>query len=322
MSQPQDPVAFFQRPFPSANAVLLRGERPVLVDGGFGADVPALVDWLVAQRVPPERLSLVVNTHFDCDHAGANYALAATYGLPIATGADEAAMVNARHPGACRARYLHQPVEPYRVDWALQSGDIVDTGGVRWRVVATPGHTAGHISLVSEEDGILVTGDAVHSDDLGWVDATDPAALDAAGDTMRQLAGLTLDRAYSGHGPVTTDPAAAIATAARRLAAWRRDPERMAWHGAKRVFAYGLMVDGGLPEHAIAPYLLARAWFVAYAAMPFRVPPADLVAPLLSEMLRSGAARWDGPLLVAGSPFTRPVPGWARAATEPSQWPS
>jgi glyoxylase-like metal-dependent hydrolase (beta-lactamase superfamily II) len=322
MSQPTEPVAFFQRPFPSANAVLLRGERPVLVDGGFGADVPALVEWLIAQRVPPERLSLLVNTHFDCDHAGANHALAAAYGLPIATGDSEAAMVNARHPEACRARYLHQPVEPYRVAWALQPGDTVDTGGVAWRVVATPGHTAGHISLFSGDHGMLITGDAVHSDDLGWVDATDPAALDAAEATMRQLATLALSRAYSGHGPVTTDPADAIATAARRLVAWRRDPERMAWHGAKRVFAYGLMVGGGLPEHAIAPYLLACPWFSDYAATPFRVPPADLVAPLLAEMLRSGAARWDGPLLVAGSPFTPPVPGWAHAATEPSQWPS
>jgi glyoxylase-like metal-dependent hydrolase (beta-lactamase superfamily II) len=316
-----EPVAFFQRPFPSANAVLLRGARPVLVDGGFGSDVPALLTWLAAQGVAPEQLSLVVNTHFDCDHAGANYVLASQFGRPIATGAAEAALVNARDIGACRAHYLHQPVEPYRVDWAMLPGDVVDTGGVRWVVLATPGHTEGHISLHAPEHGLLVTGDAVHSDDLGWVDATDPAALDAAEASLAALQALQLVRAYSGHGPATLDPAAAIDVAARRLAAWRRDPERMAWHGAKRVFAYALMVEGGLAEAEVRPYLLASPWFPAYAAIPFRVAPGELVAPLLAEMLRSGAARWEGGRLVAGSPFIPPPPGWARAPTEPVLWP-
>lgn len=294
----------------------------MLVDGGFGADVPALVHWLHSVGTPPERLSLVVNTHFDCDHAGANHVLAAEYGLPVATGAAEAALVNARDQAACRAWYLHQPVEPYRVDWALQPGDVIDTGACRWTVIATPGHTAGHISLHAADHGLLVVGDAVHSNDLGWVDASMPDMLDAADATAAHLAALRVGTAYSGHGPVTTDPAAALADAQRRLAGWRRDPERMAWHGAKRVFAYALMVGGSLAEHEVAPLLLASPWFRAYAAYPFRCPPEAFVAPLLAEMLRSGAAAWQNGRLVAATPFIPPAPGWARAATEPLHWPS
>ena len=316
-----EPASFFQRLFPSANAVLLHGPRPVLVDGGFGADVPALVAWLHAQKMPPERLSLLVNTHFDCDHAGANHTLAAQYGLPIATHRIEAAMVNARDPEACRARYLHQPVEPYRVDQALEEGDVIDTGLVRWTVLHTPGHTDGHLSLHAPEHGLLVMGDTVHSDDLGWVDATRPSALDAAEATARHLAALRVRLAWSGHGPAITDPAAAIAIAIRRLSAWRRDPERMAWHGAKRVLAYDLMTEGGLTEAELAPFLLASPWFTAYAAIPFGLAPEAFVAPLLAEMLRSGAARWVAGRLTATSPFNPPPPGWARAATEPVQWP-
>ncbi|WP_158745996.1 MBL fold metallo-hydrolase [Acidisphaera sp. L21] len=316
-----DAVAFFQRPFPSANAVLLRGERPVLVDGGFGADVPALLAWLQAQGVPAEHLSLLVNTHFDCDHAGANHVLSGQFSIPIATHWAEAALVNARDAEACRARYLHQPVEPYRVDWAMEPGDVVDTGLAHWMVVETPGHTAGHLSLHAPALGLLVTGDAVHSNDLGWVDATRPDMLDAAEATMRRLAELRIGCALSGHGPPTTDPAAALAVAARRLAGWRSAPERMAWHGAKRVFAYALMVENGLDEAEITPLLLRSPWFVAYAAMPFCVDPADLVGPLMAEMLRSGAARWQGGRLVAGSPYTPPPPGWAWAPTEPTLWP-
>ncbi len=314
-------VAFFQRPFPSANAVLLRGERPVLVDGGFGADVPALVRWLHAQGVPPERLSLLVNTHFDCDHAGANHALAEAYGVPIATHRIEAAMVNARDPEACRARYLHQPVEPYRVAWAMEDGDVVETGLTRWRVVPTPGHTEGHVSLHAPEHGLLITGDAMHSDDLGWIDATRADLLDAAEATTCRLAELGVRLAWSGHGPATVDPDSALREAVRRLQGWRRAPERIAWHGAKRVFAYDLMVENGMDEAAIGPFLLASPWFTAYAGTVFRMPAAELVAPLLAEMLRSKAARWQAGRLVAGTPFSPPPHGWVRAPTEPARWP-
>ncbi len=314
-------LSFFQRRFPSANAVLLHGPRPVLVDGGFGADLPVLLDWLAGQGVPPGRLALVVNTHFDCDHAGANHALAHDYGLPIAAHALEAASVNTRAPDACRAHYLRQPVEPYRVDRVLSDGDRIDTGAAEWTVVHTPGHTAGHVSLYQPDTGLLVTGDAVHSDDLGWIDASDPAALDAAEATMARLVALGVLRAYSGHGPATDDPAAAIGSAARRLANWRRDPQRMAWHGAKRVLAYDLMVDGPMTEAELHPYLLASPWFAAYAAVPFGLAPADFVAPLLAEMLRSGAARWQAGRLTPTAAFTPPPPGWARAPTSPLDWP-
>ncbi len=315
------PASFFQRPFPSANAVLLHGERPVLVDGGFASDVDALVDRLHACGVPPERLALLVNTHFDCDHAGANHALAERFGLPIAAHCIEATAVNARDPAACRARYLAQPVEPYRVSWALDAGDVIDTGMVRWTVLHTPGHTDGHISLHAQDHGLLVTGDAVHSDDLGWIDATRPAALDAAEATMRRLGELRLQCAWSGHGPVTADPAAAIAEAARRLQAWRRAPDRMAWHGAKRIFAFNLMLAGGLTEPELAPLLARSPWFAAHAAHPFGLSPADFIAPLLAEMLRSGAARWESGRLVASAPHVPPPPGWARAASDPAEWP-
>jgi hydroxyacylglutathione hydrolase len=225
------PLHFFQRSYPSANAMLLTGPRPVLVDPGFGADVPALLSWLHGVATPPETLALMVNTHFDCDHAGANHALAETYGLPIATGVDEARLVNTRDSEACRARWLHQPIEPYRVDRPLQDGDEIDTGTTRWRVMATPGHTAGHISLYAAEAGLLVTGDAVHSDDLGWIDSRRPGVLEEADATVARLATLPLARAYSGHGALTLDPVAAFADARRRLDGWRRAPERMAWHG-------------------------------------------------------------------------------------------
>ena len=315
------PVVFFQRAYPSANAVLLTGPRPVLVDPGFGADVPALETWLHQIGTSPDRLALVVNTHFDCDHAGANHALAERYRLPIAASSAEATLVNTRDPEACRARWLHQPVEPYRVQQELRDGDWIDTGSHRWQVVATPGHTQGHISLHAQDSGILVTGDAVHGDDLGWIDLRQSGVLDQADATIARLAQLQIGIAYSGHGGPTQAPAAAFAVARRRLANWRDAPERMAWHGVKRVFAYALMIENGLTEAESLPYLRRCPWFHDYAAHPFALAPDEFATLMLAEMLRSRAARWDGNRLVATAGFTAPAPGWATAPTEIASWP-
>ncbi len=300
--------------------MLLTGPRPVLVDPGFGADVPALKIWLQAQGTPLDTVALVVNTHFDCDHAGANHALIG-YGLPIAAGAAEAAMVNARHPDSCRARWLHQPIEPYRVARPLHDGDQVGTGSWSWQVLDTPGHTAGHISLYCAEAEILVAGDVVHSDDLGWIDLHRPGAIDEADATIAKLAALPVRVAYSGHGKPTLDPGAALATARLRLRGWRTAPERMAWHAVKRVFAYGLMVEDGVSADGVLPYLLGCPWFHDYAAIPFGVTPDQFAGMLLDAMIQSGAARWQGDRLVAGAPFVPPRRGWAVAPTEPALWP-
>ena len=95
-----DELKFFHRTMPSANMVLVRTRRAVLIDTGFGGD------WLQTERLlrdsgmPPERLELVVNTHFHCDHVGGNFALQKGYQLPIAAHRIEAQLINRRDPAA------------------------------------------------------------------------------------------------------------------------------------------------------------------------------------------------------------------------------
>ena len=51
-------------------------------------------------------------------------------------------------------------VEPVEPDVLLASGDVLDICG-GCRVVGTPGHTPGHISLYLPEHGTVITGDAM-----------------------------------------------------------------------------------------------------------------------------------------------------------------
>jgi hydroxyacylglutathione hydrolase len=311
------PVRFFERPYPNANAILLQGPRPVLVDPGAGHDVPALLAWL--DGAAP---AWIVNTHWHTDHSGANYAMQAR-GIPIAASAPEADAVNARAPDACRARWLDQLIEPYEVARALHPGDVVETGASRWQVIALPGHTAMQIGLWCADDRVLVAGDALHDADLGWLDLdADPAALDQAEATVGLIDALAPRLVLSGHGPAIADPPAAIERARRRLAAWRQKPDRIAWHACKRIFTHGLMLEGGVARDRLLPLLLASQWLQDHAHRAFGLAPEAFAPLLLNEMLRSGAALWQADRLLPGGDYVAVGAGWPAGPGGVADWPA
>ncbi|MHA1617363.1 MAG: MBL fold metallo-hydrolase [Candidatus Njordarchaeales archaeon] len=52
-------------------------------------------------------------------------------------------------------------LEPIKCDTALKDGDIIDLGGVTLRIIHTPGHTIGSISIYVPEIYALITGDTI-----------------------------------------------------------------------------------------------------------------------------------------------------------------
>jgi glyoxylase-like metal-dependent hydrolase (beta-lactamase superfamily II) len=318
-----DWVHYQVQEFPSANRILLSGRYPVLVDTGYGSDRDVLLRELQAAGVPPASLSLVVNTHWHSDHVGGNYVLQHEYQVPIAAARADAVAINARDPQACLAAWLDQPIEPYHVDRPLDPGDRLWAGEAEWQVLATPGHTPTHLSLFQPDERLLIVGDTLHDDEVGWINlALDgPTALDEALGTIENLASLSVRCALSGHGALISDPAAALARTHARYTKMRSDPVRSAWHAMKRIFAYALMIYDGLPLDVVDSYLLERAWLVDYATKVLHVAPAQLARDLRSEMGRIGAAVEREGRLHATTPHRRPQPGWRREAGFPSEWP-
>lgn len=313
---------FLERPYPSANAILLQGPAPVLVDPGFGSGITDLESQLADNGLTPDQLALVVNTHYHSDHVGGNHALQEQYGVVVAAHAHDAEMINRRDPAACAAEWLRQPVESYAVDRPLEEGDSIDTGAATWQVLHTPGHTVGHISLFEPTTGVLIVGDAVHATDVGWLnpvlEGTD--SLTRSIETLERLQSLAPRLALSGHGPAIVDPPAAFRTARNRFERWRSDPEGMAWHAAKRILAYALMIEGGMDAKNVAPYLEASPWVHDFAIAPFATTSTQFGEMLVQELLRSRGARWENDRLVASAPHTRTDPSWPRSAVRTSRW--
>ncbi|MGW3408155.1 MBL fold metallo-hydrolase [Streptomyces sp. NPDC000888] len=312
-----DWVTWQQRPFPDANLLLLHGRQPALVDSGFVGHAEQTATWAHART---GHIDLVVNTHWHSDHVGGN-ALLQTRGTLVAAGAPEAEAVTRRDPGCCAAEYLDQPVPPYTVDLSLDDGQVLQLGDADWEVVRIPGHTPGHLALWQPDEGLLVVGDALSDYDVGWVNlALDgPDASTTALASLHRLADLVPRILLPSHGPIPADPGAAFATALRRAQRLVDDPDGAVWYGARRIFAFALMIRGGIPVDEVEPYLHARAWLTDAARLLGRTPEA-LAAELIRTMLRSGAIVPRDGCLHAAAEHT-PVPTGSLRVPYPRAWP-
>ena len=140
-----------------------------LVDAGYAATTPRVVAGLAALGAAPQDVRRVVLTHAHADHAGGAAGWQADHGSHVAAHRDDVADLGAGvNPAGDRryrrtrllARFTAATYAPVRVDVVLSDGEVLDVAG-GLRVVHTPGHTAGHVSLLHEPTGVLVTGDVI-----------------------------------------------------------------------------------------------------------------------------------------------------------------
>ena len=201
-------IIFFERKFPSANMILIKDQLPILIDTGFGSDAKDTEQLIKEAGVSPEELHLIVNTHYHSDHVGGNFHLQKNYGVTIAAHKWEADLINSCDPEACSAEWLDQPVEPYRVDTKLSDNDEINTGSRTLKVLHTPGHTLGHISLYEPEEEILICGDLFHKNDIGWLNIfrEGVSSIQRSIESLDRLSTLRIQQAYSGHGPQMENP--------------------------------------------------------------------------------------------------------------------
>jgi len=146
-------------------AYLIYGKKICLIDCGVSSSDSIIFDYLKKTGRTPEEISMLVLTHSHPDHIGGAVA------LRKGTGCQVAAHVGAR-PWIedVELQYKERPIlnfhslveGPVQVNHELRDGDNLDLGdGQTLKVIHTPGHSRGSVSLVYEEDSALFSGDAV-----------------------------------------------------------------------------------------------------------------------------------------------------------------
>jgi len=144
----------------------------------------------------------VVLTHFHFDHVLAAKEVAGRLDAPIAIHRADAAWL--KTPPAFFAQFAPQPPS-LEADALLEEGDLFRVAGGTIQVLHTPGHSPGGISLWSEVDGFVLTGDALFAGGVGRTDlpGSDPQAL-IRGIRSRLLVLPDETVVYPGHGPAST----------------------------------------------------------------------------------------------------------------------
>lgn len=178
--------------------VLARGNRAALVDTGVSGSADAIGETLAALGLTYNDVEHVILTHKHGDHAGS-----------MAEVMDRA--VNA-------TAWAGEP------DLDDLSGDISALVGGEdvfgFEALPTPGHTAGHMAVIDHQNGLLVAGDALWTDNGSALEG--PAQffsdIDESRETIKLLGGLAYNTLLVGHGePIEAGASAAVAALAGQL---------------------------------------------------------------------------------------------------------
>jgi hydroxyacylglutathione hydrolase len=172
-------------------------KEAVVIDPGGDED-----EILEALRYHGFQLKYIIDTHGHFDHVDANQPLKDATGALIAIHHLDAPMLQRANEAIF---FTGKPMRASEADVLLKEGDELAFGKYRLKVLHTPGHTPGGISLTLEGANQVYVGDTLFAGSIGRTDFPG-GDFDALIRGVREKLFTLGDHyiVYPGHGPVTT----------------------------------------------------------------------------------------------------------------------
>ena len=179
--------------------VLIRGKEAAVVDTGTAGNGSKIADVVRTAGLGWDAVHHVILTHYHPDHIG-------SVGEVLGAAAKATA-----YAGAADIPQIKSP-RPIK---AVADNDEV----FGLRVIATPGHTPGHVCVFDPAGSLLILGDAMNNiDKLAGPNPQYTADMARAHQSVKKLAKLKFERAVFGHGePINKGASQAIAKLAGTL---------------------------------------------------------------------------------------------------------
>lgn len=151
-------------------AFLIKGEKYILIDTGVPKSFEKLKRYFLDNGINPKDISLVIISHNHLDHTGSIGKIKELTGAPVlihkledmylSKGVTTPVEIKSLLPNLLMKIMKKPEIEPFIADIIIKNNDSIDLKpyGVAGKIIHTPGHTGGSISVLLDS-GHAVVGD-------------------------------------------------------------------------------------------------------------------------------------------------------------------
>jgi len=170
-------------------------KKTAVIDPGGEDEVELILNFLQKNKFD---LEYVINTHGHIDHIAGNKLLKAkTEASLLIHRLDADMLINSNKNFSS---FMGKEICSPPADKLLEEGDEISLGILKLKIIHTPGHTPGGISLIL--DNIVFTGDTLFAGGIGRTDLSGGSYQDLIKSIKEKLLILGDDKIiYPGHGP-------------------------------------------------------------------------------------------------------------------------
>ncbi|MGG3469990.1 MBL fold metallo-hydrolase [Neobacillus pocheonensis] len=167
-----------------------------------GGEAKKLINLLTRRALKPVAILL---THAHFDHIGAVNEVRDSYEIPVYVHKQEEKWLGDPALNGSQFFRLMEEIRVRPADHLLKTEGVMKIGEFEFTVFHTPGHSPGSVSFYFEQEGFVISGDALFQGSIGRTDlagGNHNLLLKSIHDKLLTLPEETY--VLSGHGPVTT----------------------------------------------------------------------------------------------------------------------
>jgi len=182
----------------TSNSYIIEDGVRILVDPGHHDHLRDLVELMNEDGFELRDVDWIIVTHAHVDHCGSVHEIQKNYDVKVAMHENERQYMQAQMRFV--PRLLGLSFTPFTVDHWFKGDESSFVGDLDLKILHTPGHTPGSISIYSPNQKYLLTGDLVFEGGVGRTDLGGDAELLVK--SIERVSRLEVEMLLPGHGPI------------------------------------------------------------------------------------------------------------------------
>ncbi|MFN3527951.1 MAG: MBL fold metallo-hydrolase [Candidatus Altarchaeaceae archaeon] len=185
-----------------SNCYIIFDEKICIIDTGFTKEIREKISEILNKiKNIKDREIFIINTHCHYDHIGNDGKISEKFNAKIFISEYDRDTIIEKDENKV-LNYLFGKKFP-KIDKVefVKDNAIINLGETKLRIIHTPGHTHGSISIYENKSKILFTGDLIFADSIGRNDLVD-SNVELQKKSIEKILKIDFENLYSGHGRI------------------------------------------------------------------------------------------------------------------------